>query len=126
MERSFAWGASLLALVGLGCAQAPPVDKVKPYSFETGRTPYSAAICIARNAKGMPGITAEERLQGDAAWEVLVREASSGSATLAVADIRPRASGSVVTIQSASVQRADARPFAQRLMSDCQAQMIGQ
>ncbi|MGQ0525632.1 MAG: hypothetical protein ACT4P8_18455 [Betaproteobacteria bacterium] len=114
-----------MALVGVGCAQAPPVDKVRPYSFETGRTPYSAAICIARNAKSMPGITAEERLQGDAGWEVLVRE-TSGSAGLAVADIQPRGSGSVVTIRSASVPRGDARSFAQRLMSDCQAEMVGQ
>lgn len=126
MERFFAWGASLLALVGLGCAQAPPADRARPYSFETGRTPYSAAICVARNAKSMPGVTAEERLQGDVAWEVLVRETSSGSAALAIADIQPRGSGAIVTIRSTSVQRGDARSFAQRLMSDCQAQMIGQ
>jgi hypothetical protein len=119
MRNALSW---LAALALAGCAQAP-LERHAPYTVETGRTPYSAAICIARNARSMSGMSAEERIQGDAAWEVVVRE-SRRSAHVAVADIQPRGAGSVVAIRVAEPPREGAAAFAQRLLSDCQAQAV--
>lgn len=124
MRALVRWWAWLLVVVGLGCAQAPTVEKVRPYTFETGRTPYSAAICIARNAKGLAGITAEERLQGDTAWEVVVRETSSNVKVLAVALIQLRGNGSLVSVRVTDAPHGNQASFARQLMSDCQAQRV--
>lgn len=124
MRALVRWCACLLVVVGLGCAPAPTVEKVRPYTFETGRTPYSAAICIARNARILPGITAEERLQGDTAWEVVVRETSSNAKVLAVALIQLRGNGSLVSVRVPAAPHGNQESFARQLMSDCQAQMV--
>lgn len=126
MRKLVAWAAWAWLFSIVGCAPMPTAEKAGPYAFESGRTPYSAAICIARNAKGMAGLTAEERLQGDAAWEVLVRQSWRGAGTLAVADIQPRGSGSIVSIRFTSAQPDQPETFARRLMADCQAQMLQQ
>ena len=119
----FGW---LLALGVAGCAHSPGgnVDAAKPFSFESGRTPYSAAICIARNSKRLPGITAEERLLGDAAWEVVVREAGWTAGTLAVAQAHNNGTGSIVSVRVTDLQRGDRQSFARGLLADCQARMI--
>lgn len=119
MRNALSW---LVGLALAGCAQAP-LERHAPYTFETGRTPYSAAICIARNARNMSGMSAEERIQGNAAWEVVVRE-SGRNAHVAVADIQPRGAGSVVGIRVAEPPRGGAAAFAERLLSDCQAQPV--
>lgn len=126
MRKVVIWGAWCWLFSCLGCAPLPTAEKAKPYTFESGRTPYSAAICIARNAKGMAGLTAEERLQGDVAWEVVVRQSWRGAGALAVADIQPRGSGSTVSIRFTSVRPDQPESFALRLMADCQAQMLPQ
>lgn len=123
MKKIVAWTACCGVLLAVGCAPIPEVEKVKPYTFESGRTPYSAAICIARNAKSMAGLTAEERLQGDVAWEVVIRQSWRGAGALAVADIQPRASGSMVSIRFTAYPD-EPESFVRRLMADCQAQML--
>ena len=112
--------SALMVSIVAGCAQAP-IEKMEAHTFESGRTPYSAAICIARNTRSTPGMSAEERIQGNAAWEVVIRE-SGRSAPVAVADVQPRGAGSVVSVRVADVSRSAAASFAQRLLSDCQAQ----
>lgn len=125
MRALVRWWAWLLVTVGLGCAQAPTVEKARSYTFETGRTPYSAAICIARNARSLPGIIAEERLHGDTAWEVVVRETSWNASVHAVALIQLQGKGSLVSVRVTAAPHGDQESFARRLMSDCQAQMVG-
>lgn len=126
MRKFVTWGAWCWLFSSLGCVPLPTAEKAKQYTFESGRTPYSAAICIARNAKGMAGLTAEERLQGDVAWEVVVRQSWRGAGALAVADIQPRGSGSTVSIRFTSAHPDQSESFALRLMADCQAQMLPQ
>ena len=48
MKRPGVWPWFVI-LATAGCAQAPERERTT-YTFESGRTPYSAAICIARNA----------------------------------------------------------------------------
>jgi len=123
MKKIVTWMVWCGLLLAVGCAPTPKIEKVKPYAFESGRTPYSAAICIARNAKSMAGLTAEERLQGDVAWEVVIRQSWRGAGALAVADIQPRGSGSTVSIRFTG-DPDEPESFARRLMADCQAQML--
>lgn len=117
----------IIALIGLlacaGCVQppAPPTPPAKPFLFESGRTPYSAAICIARNAAKLANIAAEERILGESAWEVVVR---AGTVTVAVAEAHNRGAGSLVTLRVARAYRGDPAALAQRLLSDCQAQPV--
>ncbi|MGQ0751921.1 MAG: hypothetical protein ACT4PS_15430 [Betaproteobacteria bacterium] len=125
MKKIVTWATWCGVALGLGCAPTPTVEKARPYTFESGRTPYSAAICIARNAKGMAGLTAEERLQGEVAWEVVVRQSWRGAGALAVADIQPRGSGSIVSIRF-TANPGEPESFVRRLMTDCQAQLLPQ
>lgn len=125
--RQFAVMFGWLLIVGIaGCAHSPggKIDAAKAFSFESGRTPYSAAICIARNAKSLPDITAEERLLGDASWEVVVRRSGWTAGTLAVAQAHNNGIGSIVSVQVTDLQRGDHQSFARQLLADCQAQMI--
>lgn len=109
-----------LVLLGIsGCAQTPQprVEDGEQFSFKTARTPYSAAICIARNAKGRPGnLTAEERLLEETAMEVIVR---SRGETLAVAQVRRDGQFSTVSIRVMTSVRSDREGFARQLMADC-------
>jgi hypothetical protein len=104
-----------------GCVQAPSTAPETSFTFESARTPYSATICIARNARSLANVMAEERLLGDTGWEVIVH---NGSDTLAVAEARSRPRGSIVLLRVTPVQRGNAARFAQQLMSDCQARMV--
>ena len=124
MKRVVPWWPWLLLFAGAGCGQLPPSAPAKPFTFESGRTPYAAAICIARNAKNAPNVTAEERLLAESAWEVLVRESTGSAETLAVAEVHNHERGSVVSLRVTSSQPGDPIAFARRLMADCQARMI--
>lgn len=68
-----------------GCA-ALPEDVTKDgarFDFVSANTPYSAAICIARNARAMAStISGEERLLGDSSTEVVVRQTGGRSRTI--------------------------------------------
>jgi outer membrane lipoprotein SlyB len=109
-----------LLLLGIsGCAQTPQprVEDGENFNFKTARTPYSAAICIARNAKGGPGnLTAEERLLEETSMEVIVR---SRGDTLAVAQVRRDGQFSAVSIRVMASVRSDREGFARQLMADC-------
>jgi len=125
--RRFAVMFGWLLIVGIaGCAHSPDgkIDAAKAFSFESGRTPYSAAICIARNAKSLPDITAEERLLGDASWEVVVRQSGWTAGTLAVAQAHNNGIGSIVSVHVTDLQRGDHQSFARRLLADCQARLV--
>lgn len=123
MERIRWWGLLLLVVLGAGCVQPPAVAPARTYTYESGRTPYSAAICIARNARKLANVAAEERLLGESAWEVVVR---TGTDTLAIAEVRNRGAGSVVSIRPTASPRGDPGAFAQSLMADCQARLVSQ
>lgn len=125
--RRFAVMFGWLLIVGIaGCAHSPggKIDAAKAFSFESGRTPYSVAICIARNAKSLPDITAEERLLGDASWEVVVRQSGWTAGTLAVAQAHNNGIGSIVSVHVTDLQRGDRQSFARELLADCQARMV--
>jgi hypothetical protein len=126
MKRSAALLGGLLLLAGSGCIQGPggKMEAAKAFGFESGRTPYAAAICIARNAKALPNVTAEERLLGQASWEVVVRESGWAAGTLAVAEAHNTGSGSLVSVRVTDRQRGDHESFARHLLADCQARMV--
>ena len=109
--------AASLALV-TGCAPAPerPLDPGDRFSFQVARTPYSAAMCIGKNAKARPGAAAEERTLGDSGMEVVVR--GSGS-TLAVAQIQRAGTFSDVNVLVGSSVSGDRGAFARALVSGC-------
>jgi len=97
--RMLRCGVVLLALAA--CATAPEgvVKEGAPFDFTSAHTPYSAAICIARNAKAMGGgITGEERLLGDSSTEGVM---------------------SKVAVWVSRTLRADSRGFAHKLMTGC-------
>ena len=108
-----------LALLGLaGCAQTPEqaIDQGDQYNFTSALSPYSAAICIARNVKARGSAAAEERLLGEADMEVVVRD---GGNTLAVAQIRRGYPLSSVTVSVTTSVRGDRKGYAQQLMAGC-------
>ena len=109
----------LLVLGIAGCAQPPKpgVEDGEVFSFKTTRTPYTAAICIARNAKSRPGnMTAEERLLGETSMEVIVR---SRGETLAVAQVHRDGLFSTVSVRVMTSIGSDREGFARQLMADC-------
>jgi hypothetical protein len=126
MKRSAALVSWLLLLGGTGCIQGPggKMEAANAFSFESGRTPYAAAICIARNAKTLPNVTAEERLLGEASWEVVVRGSGWAAGTLATAETHNTGSGSLVSVRVTDRQRGDHEDFARQLLADCQARMV--
>ena len=121
MRTHLPWcGIALLALAA--CATAPEgvVKEGVPFDFSSAHTPYSAAICIARNAKAMGGgITGEERLLGDSSTEVVVRPASGSRDTLATAQIHRDGVMSKVAVWVSRTLRADSKGFAHKLMAGC-------
>lgn len=127
MKKFVAIVAWLLVLGTAGCLPAPEdkVEAVKPFNFESGRTPYSAAICITRNARSrFANITAEEKLLGEASWEVIVRELGRTAGTLAVAEVHNNGIGSTISVRVTALLKGDHENFARQLLSDCQAQRI--
>lgn len=111
----------LLALALAGCAEAPerPADQGDRFAFRTAATPYSAAICIGRNAKGRPGVAGEERTLGASGMEVVVRSRSGSGGTLAVAQILRDGIFSSVSILVTRLIGSDRAGFANALMAGC-------
>jgi hypothetical protein len=121
--RKIAGLIGALVVLGItGCAQTPAqaVDEGDRFNFTSANTPYPAAICIGRNAKARgDGVSAEERLLGEADMEVVVRDSpGTRGETLAVAQIRRGSPMSAVTV---SVNRSvrERQAFARQLMSGC-------
>jgi hypothetical protein len=109
--------AWLLLLQLPGCGVAPPRTADEPFLHKSARTPYSAAICIARNGRsGAGGMQAEERTLGTASWEVVIR---SQGAVIAVAQIHDDGVGSSVSILVTGAVRPSRQEFARGLMSGC-------
>ena len=120
MSRFIAW---LAVVVLAGCAQTPDqtIDQGERFQFTSASTPYSAAICISRNANARGGgVSGQERMLGDADMEVVVRDAPGTQGnTLAVAQIRRGSPISDVTISVSPSLRGDRRAFARQLMAGC-------
>ena len=91
------------------------MDSADRFAFQSARTPYSAAMCIGRNAKARSAV-AEERLLGDSGMEVVVR--GSGS-TLAVAQIQRAGTFSDVNILVGKSVAGDRAAYARSLMAGC-------
>ena len=111
--------AALLGLLAAGCAPTPerPVDQGDRFTFRTAHTPYAAAICIARNARGRAGTRAEERTVGDSSTEVVVR--ASGGEALAVARVDNDGTFSKASVLVTQAVRAEREGFARQLMQGC-------
>ena len=111
--------AGLLALLAAGCAPTPErsADQGDRFTFRTAHSPYAAAICIARNARGGAGNTAQERTVGDSSTEVIVR-ARDGEA-LAVARVDNDGTFSNASVLVTSAVRSDRDGFARQLMQGC-------
>jgi hypothetical protein len=128
MQRVIASGrrivplAALVALGITGCVQTPEqvIDQRDSFNFTSAHGPYSAAICIGRNASARGGgVSAEERLLGESDMEVVVRNApGTRGDTLAVAQIRR---GNPMSKVSVTVSRSvrDREAFARQLMQGC-------
>ena len=119
----FAGPIGALLVLGLaGCAQTPEqaIEQGDRFNFTSAHTPYSAAICIGRNASARGGgVSAEERLLGESDMEVVVRDApGTRGDTLAVAQIQR---GNPMSTISVTVSRSvrDREAFARQLMSGC-------
>ena len=112
---------SLLALAG--CAQTPEqaIDQGDRFNFTSALTPYSAAICISRNANARgSGTSGQERMLGEVDMEVVVRDAPGTQGnTLAVAQVRRGNPISSVTVSVATSVRGDRQVFARQLMAGC-------
>ena len=91
------------------------MDSGDRFAFQIARTPYSAAMCIGKNAKARSA-AAEERLLGDSGMEVVVR--GSGS-TLAVAQIQRAGTLSNVNVLVGNSVSGDRAAFARSLVAGC-------
>ncbi len=113
-ETRIAILTTTLALAGCPA----PLQRPEPppqFAYRIAATPYTAAICIARNARA-GGNAAEERTHGDAGMEVVVR----GSAgLLATARIARDGSFSNVSIAATPLVAGDRAAFARALMASC-------
>ena len=115
----------LLGMVSAGIAgcAALPEDVTKDgarFDFVSANTPYSAAICIARNARAMAStISGEERLLDDSSTEVVVRQTGGAREPLATAQIHRDGVLSKVSVSVGRSVRADPRGFANKLMAGC-------
>ena len=113
-------GVASMLLVA-GCATSPEglLDQGNNFSFDTLRTPYTASICIARNANAMGGgVHGQERTLRESETEVVVRPSRGSSDTIAIVQIKyvgPH-STAVVSVNSSQSNRA---ALAKRLMGDC-------
>jgi hypothetical protein len=115
--------ALLIPLVLAGCVQTPEqaIDRGERFNFTSAHAPYSAAICIGRNANGRGGgVSAQERLLGESDMEVVVRDSpGTRGDTLAVAHIRRGNPLSTVSVWVTSSVRGNRQAFARQLMSGC-------
>ncbi len=116
-QRSGGFVAILATLSLAGCPaplerpEAPPAQ----FAYRVAATPYTAAICIARNARSR-GAAAEERTHGDSGMEVVVR--GSGG-LLATARILRDGSFSNVSLAVTPLAPGDPGGFARGLMTSC-------
>ena len=114
--------AFFVALVIAGCAapqpQQPRFPDREPFLYHITLTPYSAAICIARNARGLPLTTAEERTLGESSTEVVVRDRLGGVMAVARVD-RTGPSSSDVRIRVSERVQEDNATFTRKLLTSC-------
>jgi len=112
------WIALAAAFLLAGCAPPPPDRPVEAeqFTFRSALTPYSAAICIARNARARPGATAEERTFGESGTEVIMRDSRG---TLATARIERAGPHSSVRVRVSERVPGSRGAFAQALMTSC-------
>ena len=119
----FATPLAVLALLALaGCAQTPQeaIDQGDRFNFTSALTPYSAAICINRNANARGDVSGQERMLGEVDMEVVVRDSpETRGNTLAVAQIRRGNPISSVTVSVITSVRGDRQAFARQLMAGC-------
>lgn len=110
--------AFFFMLMVAGCVEQPErrADPGEQFGFKVARTPYSAAICIGRNAKTRPGAVAEERTLGESGMEVIVR---SAGAVLADAKILRDGTFSSVDIVVTRQAGSDRSGFARALVAGC-------
>lgn len=121
MNRTTSIIAAAVVILLAGCAQPPrePEEDAR-FDFKIARTPYSAAICIARNVRqNSADVVAEERLLDAGAMEVIVRSVKNPTGTLAVARIRHDGVLSAVSIVVKTLAGPDREAFARRLLGDC-------
>jgi hypothetical protein len=114
--------AWLPALFRARCVAPPPskVDHGERFSYTIARSPYPAAICIARNAKHLPGnLEVQERLLGDSSTEVVVNSRGGEAGTLAIAKVHRAGSLSRVSVWVSSLVPDNRESFARRLIGDC-------
>ena len=116
-HRSFIGIAFVLAAAA--CAPTPerPADQGDRFTFRTAHTPYTAAICIARNMRGRSGMSAEERAVGGSSTEVIVR--ARGGEILAVARVDDDGTFSKSSVLVTPAVRSDRAGFARQLMNGC-------
>ena len=119
----FATPLAAIALLALaGCAQTPEeaIDQGDRFNFTSALTPYSAAICINRNANARGDVSGQERMLGEVDMEVVVRDSpGTRGNTLAVAQIRRGNPISSVTVSVTTSVRGDRQTFARQLMAGC-------
>lgn len=110
---------ALLALLAAGCAPSPerPPDRGDRFTYRIAKSPYAAAICIARNARARAGQTAEERTAGESSTEVIVR--GRGGETLATARVDNDGTFSNAAVLVTPAVRSDRQGFARQLMEGC-------
>jgi hypothetical protein len=122
MSRAASTIAILTVFLLAGCTQPPrePAEDAR-FEYKIARTPYSAAICIARNARRSSGnVVAEERLLDAGAMEVVVRSAGNPAGELAIARIRNDGGVfSAVSIMVKALAGPDREAFARRMLGDC-------
>ena len=123
MRKIAALIGTVVVLVLAGCVQTPEqaIDEGERFNFTSAHAPYSAAICIGRNAKARGGgVSAQERLLGESDMEVVVRDSpGTRGDTLAVAQIRRGNPLSRVTVSVTRSVRGDRQTFARQLMTGC-------
>ena len=119
-ERWLLPGIALVVMAGCATSPEGALKDGARFEFISAHTPYSAAICIARNAKAMGGgIVGEERLLGDSSTEVAVRTAGGSRDTLATAQIHREGLLSKVSVSVGRLVRSDPDAFAHKLMAGC-------
>jgi len=103
------------ALAGCPAPLERPEPREPQFGYRIAATPYTAAICIARNAKAR-GHAAEERTYGDTGMEVVVRGTSG---VLANARVLRDGSFSNVSMTVTTLVPGDRSAFSRTLMAGC-------
>jgi hypothetical protein len=104
-----------LALAGCPAPLERPEAPAPQFAYRIAATPYTAAICIARNARAR-GNAAEERTYGESGMEVVVRGTAG---PLASARILRDGSFSNVSVTVTTSGPGDRAAFSQALLAGC-------